>query len=107
MANEALQLQKIKRRLNIEKDNKSQDDLLMDFLTSAKLEIMARRYPYGNYPDELEARYDDLQIKVAVVMYNKQGAEGEQTHNENGVSRSYESYGYLLSEVTPMVGGIR
>ena len=105
MVDNEKQLSKLKNRLNI--NGTEEDALLTDFLDSAKAEIMARRYPYGNYPDELDIRYGDLQLRIAVVMYNKQGAEGQKSHSENGVSRSYEDYDFLLAEVVPMVGGIR
>ena len=47
----------------------------------------------------------DLQFRVALAIYNKQGGEFETAHTENGVSRSYGSEGIpqeLLLEVTPM-----
>ena len=31
------------------------------------------------------------QIEIAVYLYNKQGAEGQTAHSENGISRTYES----------------
>lgn len=99
------QLMKLKNRLKLTAN--SEDELLKDFLDTAKDEIMARRYPFGNFPEGLDIRYANLQIEIAIVMYNKQGAEGQKSHSENGVSRAYEDYGYLLAEVTPMVGGIR
>ena len=105
MVNTEKQLLKLKNRLGIK--DMSEDSLLTEFLESAKSEILARRYPYGNSPDELDVRYGDLQLRIAVVMYNKQGAEGQKSHSENGVSRSYEDYDFLLAEVVPMVGGIR
>lgn len=80
--------------------------ILEDILESAKSAILARRYPYGDWPDELEARYVDLQFRIALSIYNKQGGEFESAHTENGVSRTYGSEGIpleLLSEVTPIV----
>lgn len=73
-------------------------------LETAKSAINARRYPFGEVPDELEKRYENLQIRIAVELYNKAGAEGETAHSENGISRSYSSAWIseeLLSEVTP------
>ena len=98
------QLMKLKNRLKLTSNN--EDELLKDFLDTAKDEIMARRYPFGDFPDGLDVRYANLQIEIAMVMYNKQGAEGQKSHSENGVSRSYEDYGYLLADVVPLVGGI-
>lgn len=76
-------------------------------LETAKSAINARRYPFGDVPEELERRYENLQIRIAVELYNKQGAEGETSHSENGISRSYSSAWVseeLLSEITPKAG---
>lgn len=73
-------------------------------LETAKAAINARRYPFGEPPDELEKRYGNLQIRIAIELYNKAGAEGEVAHSENGISRTYTSAWIseeLLSEVTP------
>ena len=37
--------------------------ILEDCLESAKAAILARRYPYGEWPDELESRYLDLKLR--------------------------------------------
>ena len=79
--------------------------ILIDCLESAKAAIMARRYPYGDWPDELEPRFLDKQFLCALDLYNKIGAEGEQSHTENGVSRTYESAWIsesLLQDIVPM-----
>lgn len=82
------------------------ESILIDCLESAKSAIMSRRYPYHEWPDELEKQYLDLQYRIALDLYNKTGAEGELGHSENGVSRQYESSWIsqqLLMEVVPMV----
>lgn len=81
------------------------DAILKDCLISAKSAIMARRYPYGNWPDELESRYMDLQFRCALDLYNRIGAEGQTGHNENSINRTWESSWIsesLLREVTPI-----
>ena len=78
-----------------------------DILESAKAVILSRRFPFGEQPLEIEPRYNDLQIRIAVEMFNKQGAEGELAHSENGVSRTYSSANVseeLLREITPKAG---
>ena len=83
------------------------DAELEDLLESAKAVILSRRFPFGEYPTDIEDRYKDLQIRISVEMYNKRGAEGETAHSENGVSRSYSSASVseeLLREVTPKAG---
>lgn len=97
-------------RLRIRTGEES-DELLGDLLETAKYAILARRYPLHEYPTDdngdvvLEARWQDLQVRIALDLYNKIGAEGETGHAENGVNRTYESSWIseqLLSEVTPL-----
>lgn len=98
------QLEKLKKRIN--------DDnciLLNELLESAKNIILSKRYPCSDYPKNLENRYKDLQVRIAVDLYNKLGAEGELAHSENGVSRSYGAENVstdLLKEIVPKVGVI-
>ena len=82
------------------------ENILLDCLETAEAAIMARRYPYGNWPERLEQRYQDLQFRIALAIYNKQGGEFEITHVENGTTRTYSSEFIpqeLLREVTPFV----
>jgi hypothetical protein len=98
------QLERLKSRIT-EKD--VSDTELEDILESAKAVILSRRFPFGEYPAEIEDRYKDLQIRIAVEMFNRQGAEGEISHSENGVSRTYSSASVseeLLREITPKAG---
>lgn len=98
-------LERIKLRIPEETD----DVILDDYLETAKSAIMRRRFPYGTDLTEIEPQYVDLQISIAVELYNKRGAEGESSHSENGVNRSYESAGIsesLLKDITPMCGVI-
>ena len=94
-------------RLKIRITEKVNDSELEDILESAKAVILSRRFPFGEQPEEIENKYNDLQIRIAVEMFNKRGAEGEIAHSENGVSRSYSSASVseeLLREITPKVG---
>ena len=79
--------------------------ILEDCLESAKAAIMARRYPYQEWPEDLESRYLDLQFRCAMDIYAKIGAEGQNAHTENSISRTWESSWIsesLLQEVTPV-----
>ena len=81
--------------------------ILEDCLESAKNAILARRFPFQEWPDVLPAQFVDLQFRIALDLYNKIGGEGQLTHSENGISRSWESSWIsqqLLQEVTPLVG---
>ena len=94
-------------RLKIRITEKVSDGELEDILESAKAVILSRRFPFGEQPEEIENKYKDLQIRIAVEMFNKRGAEGETSHSENGVNRTYASANVsedLLKEITPKAG---
>ena len=94
-------------RLKIRITENVPDAELEDILESAKAVILSRRFPFSGQPPDIEARYKDLQIRIAVEMFNKRGAEGETAHSENGVSRTYSSASVseeLLREIVPKGG---
>ena len=81
------------------------DAVIKDALESAKAAILARRYPYGDWPDDLPCRYHDLQYRIALAIIQKRGGDFETAHTENGISRTWASEGIpesLLSEVVPI-----
>ena len=82
-------------------------DILEDLLETAKEIILSVRFPNSEWPDEVEDRYKGLQIRIALDLYNKRGAEGETAHSENGISRTYTA-GWvskdLLAEIVPYCG---
>lgn len=76
------------------------------YLDVAKTTILNKLYPFESdeYAREWLSKYDNLQIRMAVYLINKQGAEGETSHSENGVSRMYSSADIpnaMLNEITP------
>ena len=86
------------------------EEVLLAYLNIAGRKILNRAYPYGTEETEVPTRYDFLQCEIAAYMLNKRGAEGQTSHSENGISRSYESADVpesMLGAVTPMVGVIR
>ena len=90
------QLTKLRRRLP-----DATDAELNAVLDDAEDAILSRRFPFSEAPTMLEDKYKGLQIRIAVVLYNKIGAECESSHNELGANRQYESLDVLLKEVTP------
>ena len=96
-------------RLKIRIPEVTNDVELEDLLESARAVILSRRFPFQDHPPDVEDRYKDLQIRIAVEMYNRRGAEGETAHSENGVSRTYSGANVseeLLREITPKGGVI-
>ena len=86
--------------------NASEDELLLMYLDDAEKAILNHLYPMhedGNMPI-LPARYDSRVVEIAAYLYNKRGAEGETSHNENGISRTYENGSIptsMLSDIIP------
>lgn len=80
------------------------DDLLMAYLNLAKDKLLNHIYPFEKDKVELESRYDTKQIELAIILFNKRGAEGEDTHNENGVNRKYISEEKFLASIPRKVG---
>ena len=86
------------------------EEVLLAYLNIAGSKIIARSYPYGTEETEVPVRYDFLQCEIAAYLLNKRGAEGQTSHSENGISRSYESADVpesMLGAVTPFCGVIR
>ena len=80
------------------------DDVLLTYLTIAGQKIINRAYPFTDEVETVPKRYGYLQCEIAAYLLNKRGAEGETSHSENGVSRSYESADVpesLMSQVIP------
>lgn len=73
-------------------DEDASDAVVSVYLDLAKNAILNRRYPFG-VPDyaELPKEYEILQCRLAERYFLKRGAEGEQTHIEDGVHRAYGS----------------
>lgn len=99
-------LDRLQRRTR-EKD----EVLLLGLLEDAKMIFFSLRYPYAKkLPEDVEPRYKDWQLRCALDMYNRLGAEGQLTHNENGINRSYGAEwvsNQLLREITPYCGVVK
>jgi len=83
------------------------DDVLNDTLAVAGALILNKMYPFG-YPDGtvVPARYEQIQIQLAVELYSHRGAEGQTSHSENGISRSWPEQSRLLKQIVPCVGSV-
>lgn len=85
------------------------DEVLSTYLKLAGMKIIAKAYPYKTDVTEVPVQYDLLQVEIAAYMLNKRGAEGETSHSENGISRSYENADIpdsMLKAITPYCGVI-
>lgn len=87
--------------------NEQEEDTLSAYLSLAEQEILRRAYPYDVEEAEIPAVYEMLQIKIALYLWSKRGAEGQTSHSENGISRGYGSADIpeeMLSQIVPKVG---
>lgn len=85
------------------------DEVLLAYLDIAGREIIRRLYPFKGDATEVPEKYNTLQCEIATYLLNKRGAEGETSHSENGISRSYENAGVpesMLKSVIPYCGVI-
>ena len=85
----------------------SDKEIVEAYLKSAKSLILLTRHPYASDPDaeKWETRYDGLQCEIAASMFNRRGSEGQLSHKENGVDRTWADAGvpsHLLSRIVPL-----
>ena len=104
---ENLKLEKLKVLISPET---ASDDLLLYLLEQAEGIVLNRRYPFG-IPEgaELSAFHQLIQVRVAVELFGKMGAEGQTAHNENGISRTWEAGDVspsLLRQIVPVCGSV-
>ena len=79
-------------------------DVFQIYLRLAKEKILNHRYPYGTNLTDVEQRYENDLIELAIVLYNQRGVEGQESHNENGITRHYRSEQEILKSIPRMVG---
>ena len=83
-------LSKLKTLLGI--TGEGQDSLLTVYLDLSKGEILSWMYS-GAPPDgvsDVPAQYETTQIMAVVAGYSQSGAEGQVSHSENGISRTWK-----------------
>ena len=86
------------------------DKLANELISAAGSIVLNRRYPFG-YEDgtEVPTQYEYIQVRIAVELFNKMGAEGQTGHSENGINRSWESADVspsLLKQILPACGSV-
>lgn len=67
------------------------DSVLLAYLNLAGRKVIQRAYPYRTDIETVPDKYSTNQVEIACYLLNKRGAEGETSHSENGISRSYEN----------------
>lgn len=85
-------------------------DVLLTYLALAGNKVLRRAYPGRRDIKDIPDVYAINQVEIAAYLLNKRGAEGETSHSENGISRSYENGNVpetLLMEITPIARVIK
>lgn len=102
--------EKLERLVALISPDTASNDLLLNLLEQAEGIILNRRYPFGA-PEgtTLSALHEQIQLRMAVELFNKMGAEGQTEHAENGVTRKWEAGDIspsLLRLVIPVCGSV-
>ena len=103
---DAEKLAMLKSLLNI--TDAAQDAKLGAYLSLAKAEILAWLYS-GSIPDgvtDVPVQYEPTQIMACVTGFSQSGADGEMSHSENGISRTWkydDMAAYVRSHVAAYV----
>ena len=88
--------------------NEENTEIINAYLDIAKNKILLKAFPFEDTSLlEMPEKYQSLWIDATVFLLLKRGAEGETSHNENGVNRSWASDDlpvYMLKEIVPRVG---
>lgn len=105
-------LEKLKRRLKIRGFNIDdfEDEDLYDEIESSIEAVNSRRHFISTDQKLFEDKYKEIVIRLCICSVAKMGAEGQISHSENGVSRTYAGASELpndiLKEIVPL-GRIR
>lgn len=95
----------------VQNDPDATDTSIPVYLQLALAKLLERLWPFdaGKSEEDVPARYDMIQCELAARLFLRRGGEGEKSHEENGVNRSYGSVDDedILNRLTPYakVGG--
>lgn len=95
----------------VESDPAATADVVAVYLNLACSTMLEQLYPChkGKTKEDIPTRYDAIQCELAARYFLRRGAQGETTHEENGVNRTYGSVDDqdILRRLTPFakVGG--
>lgn len=89
----------------VDNDPEATPAVLRVYLLAAAQRILDRLYPYNRekYADGVPEEYGYLHCELAARLFLRRGGEGEKSHEENGVNRTYDSVDDedILSRLTP------
>ena len=102
--------EKIERLAVLISPDTASNELLLSLLDIAEGIILNRRYPFGA-PEgvTLSPLHQQIQLRIAVELFGKMGAEGQTDHDENGIKRTWEAGDVspsLLKTIVPVCGSV-
>ena len=102
--------QKIEKLKVLISPDTAADPLLAYLLEQSEGIILNRRYPFGAPEGAvLSPLHEQIQLRIAVELFSKMGAEGQVMHTENGVTRTWEAGDVspsLLKQIIPVCGSV-
>ena len=96
--------QKVNYMKTMMNDTSLDDETAIVYLDLAKQKIINHIYPFDIKVDDIPERYDMQHIELAIVLFNRKGAEGEAKHDESGVYRIYEDEKKILASIPKFAG---
>lgn len=87
--------------------DESDTNIVLAYYAQAKSVVLNRLYPFDSTVSDVPDRYVGNLIEIASYLINKRGAEGEISHTENGISRTYGGASVpedMLKPIIPVVG---
>ena len=101
-------LEMIRGLIGFDENEIAEDNRIKVYLSAAAKEIISWRYSYsGKQPSDVPEEYEMTQIMAVVAGYSQSGAEGQATHSENGISRTFnypDMLHYIRRNVVHKVG---
>ena len=102
--------QKIEKLKVLISPDTATDELLLYLLEQSEGICMNSRYPFGS-PEgaTLSALHEQIQLRVAVEIFSKMGADGQTQHSENSTMRVWEAGDIspsLLRQIIPICGSV-
>lgn len=93
----------IKVQALLNNDEEAVDDVVSAYLSLSKAKILERLYPFDDTKRDIPHKYDMLHCELATRLFLRRGAEGEISHSENGINRTYDSVDDedILSRIVP------
>lgn len=101
-------LDMIQTIVGIQSSETSEINRVEVYLSAAEKEIIEWRFSLaGNKPETVPDEFEMTQVWAVVYGYCQSGAEGQSTHSENGVARTFnyaDMISYIHRNVRPFVG---